>query len=71
MFWVTEVDVSVVGFGVSIGARSGGMRHCLDVMDIVGETFLFACDKLRPYISGQSTKMRQPIDVETRVAITI
>ncbi len=35
------------------------------------ETFTFVCDKLRPHIARQATRMREPIDVETRVAVTI
>ena len=29
------------------------------------------CDELRPYIEKQTTRMRQPIPVETQVGITL
>ena len=35
------------------------------------ETFYFVCDKLRPLISRTATRMRLPVSVEMRVAITI
>ena len=35
------------------------------------ETFMFVCDKLRPYILRQATRMVDPVSVETRVAVTI
>ena len=35
------------------------------------ETFEYLCNKLRTYVSKQQTKMRQPISVEERVAVTL
>ncbi|XP_062523298.1 uncharacterized protein LOC134197960 [Corticium candelabrum] len=35
------------------------------------ETFGFLCEQLRPYVQKQRTRLREPISVEERVAVTI
>ena len=35
------------------------------------DTFQMICDELRPYLERQTTRFRQPVSVEARVAVTI
>lgn len=35
------------------------------------ETFVILCDELRPHLERQRTQFREPVSVETRVAVTI
>ena len=35
-----------------------------------GDTFKYLCEKLRPHIEKETTRLRYPISVELRVAVT-
>ena len=35
------------------------------------ETFMVLCDKLRPHLERETTRFREPVSVEARVAVTI
>lgn len=35
------------------------------------DTFYSLCEKLRPYIERQATGLREPVDVDQQVAVTL
>ena len=43
----------------------------MENMRMTRETFEFVCSELRPHIERQDTRLRQPISVEARVAVTV
>ena len=70
------------GYGAKLGAKNGGrVRYSMVAIVIYTwwkenlrmsrETFDILCTELRPFVERKLSRFRQPISVQTRVAVTL